>query len=180
MYYGKKHTATSPWQQGRYRVWQVIYRLQSRVTDADLAPMRTLLPPPAQQLFQTMSRGDQRHSLDVYSALVERGCTDQDMLRAALLHDVGKGDKRVPFVMRPTVVILKQWTPSLLYRLAGENAQVAVPRWRRPFRDAWHHAERGGLLATDAGLSPRVAELIRTHHDPTGPAAELHAVDEEH
>jgi putative nucleotidyltransferase with HDIG domain len=164
----------------RYRLWQVWHRLTARVTEADLAPVRTLLPPGGQQLFATMSRGDQRHSLDVYAALAATGCADQDLLAAALLHDVGKGDHRVRFVMRPTIVLLKAGAPDLLLRLAGPSALAPVGWWRRPFRDAWHHAELGALLAERSGLAPRVVTFIRTHHDPTGPAATLHAVDEAH
>ena len=164
----------------RYRLWQVWHRVTARVTETDLAPMRELLPTKGQALFFTMSRGDQRHSLDVYAALAATGCTDAEMLAAALLHDVGKGGHRVRFVMRPVVVVLRKIAPGLLMRLAGSSAEAPLGWWRRPFRDAWHHAEWGAILAERAGLSPRVALLIRTHHDTAGPAAALHAVDDAH
>lgn len=161
-----------------YRIWQAVHRLTAHVTEADRAPMRSLLSPAGQNLFLTMSRGDQRHSLDVCAALVANGDTDREMLAAALLHDVGKGSHRVRFMMRGLLVIMRQTMPKLLRSLAGPDATTPVIWWRRPFRDAWHHAELGANLAAQAGLSPRVVELIRTHHDPHGPAAALHAVDE--
>jgi hypothetical protein len=157
-------------------VW---HRVRARVTADDLAPMRALLPPAGQAVFLTMSRGDQRHSLDVMAALQRQGHTDRELLQAALLHDAGKGSKRVRFVMRPTIVLLKTFAPGLLRRLAGPSARAPAPRWRQPFRDAWHHAELGAILAGEAGLTSRVVELIRTHHDPLGPAAQLHAVDDQ-
>jgi putative nucleotidyltransferase with HDIG domain len=163
----------------RYRFWQAWHRLMARVAPEDLAPVHDLLPPAGQMLFATMSRGDQRHSLDVFHALAATGCADRDLLAAALLHDSGKGAGRVRFVMRPTIVILKAVAPRTLRHLAGPGALADVPRWRRPFRDAWHHAELGAILAQQAGLPPRVVTFIRTHHDPNGPAAALHAVDEE-
>ena len=170
-------TPTAP--RMRYRVWQVWHRLTAQVGDADLAPVRALLPPAGQTLFATMTRGDQRHCLDVAAALAATGCTDQELLAAALLHDVGKGEHRVRFVMRPAIVLLKAGAPKVLQRMAGPSALTPVGWWRRPFRDAWHHAEGGAILAERAGLSRRVVTLIRTHHDPHGPAAALHAVDEE-
>lgn len=166
-------------QRAAYRVWQVWYRLTARVTTADLAPVRDLLPPSGQRLFATMSRDDQRHSLDVYAALQATGCADRELLMAALLHDAGKGEHRVRFVMRPIIVLLKKVSPGVLWHLAGPHALAPVSWWRRPFRDAWHHAELGAHLAAQAGLPPRVVELIATHHDPSGPAAELHAVDDQ-
>jgi hypothetical protein len=163
-----------------YRVWQAWRRLTARVQPHELQPVRELLPPAGQALFATMSRGDQRHSLDVHAALAATGCTDHEMLAAALLHDAGKGGHRVRFVMRPMIVLMRKGAPTTLRRLAGPSAIAPVEWWRRPFRDAWHHAETGAILAERAGMSARVVELIRSHHDPTGPAAALHAVDEEH
>jgi putative nucleotidyltransferase with HDIG domain len=170
----------SPWRRARYRIWQAFYRMRAEISADDLATVGDLLPSAGQALFLTMSRGDQRHCLDVYADLVAAGEADRDLLTAALLHDVGKGGGRVRFVMRPTIVLLKAFAPGLLRRLAGESAFALMPRWRQPFRDAWHHAQLGAHLAEEAELVPRVVEMIRTHHDPYGPAAALHAVDEGH
>jgi hypothetical protein len=122
-----------------------------------------------------MTRNDQRHSLTVFRALRDRGCQDRDLLVAALLHDSGKGGGRVPFAIRPAVVLLRALAPGALIWMARSSS----PWFRRPFYFASRHAEIGAGLATQAGLSERVAQLIRTHHQPDGPAAELHAVDDE-
>jgi hypothetical protein len=53
-----------------------------------------------------------------------------------------------------------------------------VSTWRRALSYAWWHAEIGADLAADAGLSERAVLYIRTHHEPHGPAAALHRVDE--
>ncbi len=159
-----------------YRVSQAWHLLTARVQPEEQQVIDALLPPAARALFVTMSTGDQRHCLNVCYALKERGCQDRDLLAAALLHDVGKGGGRVRFWMRPVIVLLRALAPALLQWLAGASA----PFWRRPFYVAWHHADIGADLAAAAGLSERVVLLIRTHHDPRGPAALLHAVDDEH
>ena len=159
----------------RYRVWQMWRALfPGRLDAADHAILEQTLPPAGRALFAAMSANDQRHSLAVYRALRARGCDDAELLAAALLHDSGKGSGRVRLWMRPTVVLLRACAPGLLRWLA----RPPVPRWRRPFYLAWHHAEIGADLAAAAGLSARTVLLIRTHHQPGGPAAELHAVDE--
>jgi hypothetical protein len=158
-----------------YRVWQVWRSVTARpLDDDDRAILHDLLPPAGRDLFATMSTNDQRHSLSVYRKLIERGCTDRELLAAALLHDSGKGDGRVRLWVRPPVVLLRVFAPGGLRWLAREPH----PFWRRPFYYSWHHAAIGADLAAQAGLSQRVVLLIRTHHQPHGPAAELHAVDD--
>lgn len=170
------NASASPLAAARYRVYQVWRSLAARPLDAvDHAILSETLPVGGRALFFTMTLNDQRHSLTVYRALRERDCADAEMLAAALLHDSGKGAGRVPFVVRPLVVLLRAFAPGALRWLA----RSPHPWFRRPFYNAWRHAEIGADLAAQAGLSPRVVTLIRTHHQPNGPAAELHAVDDE-
>jgi hypothetical protein len=149
--------------------------LTARVQPEEHLFVDALLPSDARALFLTMSAGDQRHCLDVCYALEAQGCHDRDLLAAALLHDVGKGGGRVRFWMRPVVVLMRALAPGLLHQLATSPHSP----WRRPFYAAWHHADIGADLAEVAGLPERVVLLIRTHHDPRGPAAALHTVDEQ-
>ncbi len=165
-----------------YRVGQVRQQLGfvSLLSEEEMAEVAARLPPPALELFQTMSAADQRHALRVYRALLACGCMDEDMLIAALLHDIGKASGRVPFWTRPAIVLGKKLAPGLLTRLAVYPHEDDGKRaaWRRSLGYAWFHAEVGAKLAAAAGLSERTVLYIRTHHQPDGPAAALHEVDE--
>lgn len=171
-----KPASVNRWLAARYRVWQFWRSIMPRSLDAaDRAILDAYLPPNGRALFGMMSRNDQRHSLTVFRALRERGCDDADLLAAALLHDSGKGGGRVRLWVRPPFVLLRAFAPGALRWLARDDAAW----WRRPFYFAWRHADVGADLAAAAGLSERAVLFIRTHHQPNGPAAELHAVDDE-
>jgi hypothetical protein len=162
-----------------YRLWQVRQQLGfvPPLTSKELLEVDRWLPAAALPLFQSMSRADQQHALRVCRGLVARGCSDADMLAAALLHDVGKAGGRVPFWTRPVIVLGKRCAPRLLARLAA-YPRAGQPRWRRSLGYAWWHAEIGADLAAEAGLSKLAVLYIRTHHQANGPAAELHLIDE--
>jgi hypothetical protein len=151
------------------------------LTAADDAEVERWLPHTAVELFRTMSMADQQHSLRVCRGLQARGCTEAGMLAAALLHDVGKAEGRVPFWTRPLIVLGTRYAPRLLQRAVAPLEQLSTamtPRWRRALSYAWWHAEIGATLAKNAGVSEQTALYIRTHHQPHGPAAQLHIVDE--
>jgi hypothetical protein len=164
-----------------YRLWQVRQQLGfvAPLSDEERSQVAAWLPVSALPLFRTMSHADQRHSLRVCQGLLERGCRDRDLLAAALLHDVGKAQGRVPFWTRPAIVLGKLLAPHLLKSLTVYPYEgKKMPAWQRSLSNAWWHAEIGANLAATAGLSDKSVLYIRTHHQPDGPAAELHLVDE--
>ena len=119
-----------------YRLQQVYQQLGfvTPLIHEDYAEVEQWLPASAIALFCQMSVADQRHSLRVCRGLQARGCVERDMLAAALLHDVGKAQGRVPFWTRPVIVIGKVVAPALLTKLAVEPQYCdmhKLPRWRR-------------------------------------------------
>jgi hypothetical protein len=115
-----------------YRLGQVRQQLgfAAPLSEADHQEVAGILPSSAAQaLFCTMSPADQQHSLRVCRGLQARGCTDKDMLAAALLHDIGKAQSRIPFWTRPAIVIGKKLAPNLLSRLVLSPENIFPPRW---------------------------------------------------
>ncbi len=178
------------WNRWRTRLEVVIYRLGQVRQQLGFVPALSTeermevacwLPASALPLFATMSNADQHHSLRVCRGLQARGCTERDLLAAALLHDVGKAEGRVPFWTRPVIVLGKRFAPHLLEQLAMHPSvfeKQDVARWQRSLSYAWWHADVGADLAAAVGLSEQAVLYIRTHHQAHGPAAILHAVDE--
>ena len=122
-----------------------------------------------------MARSDQRHCLDVYHTLRRAGHEDECLLRAALLHDAGKGrpaglaggrGSGWPMTVwhRVAIVLLQAFTwrdagPRWLARLAADGRG-----WKAPFGLHAGHAEAGARQAEEAGCAPEVVGLIRDHH----------------
>lgn len=167
-----------------YRLGQVRQQLGfvAPLTANDYAEVERWLPESALPLFRTMSAADQQHSLRVCRGLLACGCQEEHLLAAALLHDVGKAEGRVPFWTRPVIVLGKALAPGWLKRSMLdlerlEQGDGAI--WQRALSYAWWHAEVGAKLAAEAGLSEQATLYIRTHHQANGPAALLHQIDEE-
>jgi len=142
-----------------YRTRQFLGAFRPTVESAERTDARVLLGERLWPLFESMKPRDQRHSLDVFHVLKDQGDHDQDLLMAALLHDVGKGRLAAANVRlwhRVVYVLLGAGPPGLLRRVAnGRGGLGALNR----------HAERGAVVAEALGASAGVVDLIRRHHD---------------
>lgn len=129
----------------------------------ELELTRKYLPSRALELFHTMPRADQRHSLTILRTLLARGYRDTPLLQAALLHDVAKA--RVGLWHRTAVILLNAASRDILPRLASPDPRS----WRHPFYLSLHHPELGAEAAKRVGLDPLAVTLIREHQSPLPP-----------
>jgi len=142
------------------RIRQFLAALRAKVSDDEMAVLKQHLNPSQRDLFRAMSPIDQRHCLDVFNALLQQGHSDPDLLRAALLHDVGK--RGIHLWHRVAGVLLEAFWPTLLEKLAVNHPQS----WLYGFYVYQYHADLSAELAERSGCSPSVVELIRGHHIP--------------
>jgi putative nucleotidyltransferase with HDIG domain len=141
-----------------YRTRQFFGSFQPRLQDGEDAEAAALLGH-LWPLFESMSARDQKHSIDTFRLLKAQGCTDRDLLSAALLHDIGKGrlaGARVRLWHRVVYVLLAAIAPPLLRRLTNGRGGLA---------NLHNHSERGAVVAEALGVGPAVVEMIRRHHD---------------
>jgi len=80
-------------------------------------------------------------------------------VRAALLHDVGKSTR--PYRVWERVMV-HLWTP------AAGTAERLPAAWQAVWRTQREHARIGAERLRDAGVDPRVVDLVARHHDPPG------------
>lgn len=113
-------------------------------------------------LFAEMPVPDQHHALKVLSALEKAGYREIALLRAALLHDIGKTGAGICLWHRVVVALLQSWAPGTLRWLAGDGR----PGWRYPLFVLLNHAHRGATLVEEAGSDLDTILLVREHQTP--------------
>lgn len=147
-----------------YRVRQFWLALTAAPNPADLQEVRSVLPPALMALFLRMQPGEQIHSLIVYRQLARQAQADENLLTAALLHDVGKSRCPLRVWERALVVAAQKLVPRRVK--AWGASPEPVTGWRRPFVVAEQHPAWGAQMAQAAGAHPLVAALIHRHQDP--------------
>lgn len=161
-----------------YRTRQFYQAIYSSPLPEDLELAKATLTPSQMQLFQTMQPSEQAHSLQVFNELSSDPNNVHlphkgDLLIAALLHDVGK--IRCPLRdSERVIVVLGRWLfPNKVKRWGQEEIKIGEESgdfgrfsWlKRPFIVAEQHPDWGASLASEAGVSPLTAELIRNHQN---------------
>jgi hypothetical protein len=129
-----------------------------RVSAADLGLVDRYLSSAERALFRTMSPADQQHSIDLGRRLRRDRHDNPDLIRAALLHDVGKASAPLSTLHRVVYSVASVTSPRFAAWLGRSAAG-----WRRPFFVAAHHAELGAAAAERAGSAELVVRLIREH-----------------
>jgi hypothetical protein len=151
-----------------WRIQQFVQALWARSDPRVDDELRRLLANDAQwRLLARLAPFDRAHHLRAYYLLVDAGYRDPDLLRAVLLHDVGKADARgrVRAAHRALAVLLRRIAPRVYLRLTARAH-------RGPLHGLYlarHHAALGAQLAWQAGASERSHGLI-AHHEDTHPA----------
>ncbi len=151
--------------QARYRITQGVRHLTDREVPSVDSTLKELLTPQQWHLVERLAPADRDHLLRVHQSLVREGVTDQNLLLAGLLHDVGKADERarVTLFHRALNVLVGRVSRGLLERIANPNGGwIAHGTYL-----TLNHARLGADLARHAGASDRTCWLIAHHDDGT-------------
>lgn len=122
---------------------------------------RSRLPDAEYALYRAMEPADRDHGVRVAKrVLAHRPEADDALVRAALLHDVGKSGFRFVVWQRIVAHLVAADLPAepRLDGLAGAQQRNL------------HHPRYGAEMIRRAGGGERVAHLVERHHDPGGDA----------
>ena len=146
-----------------YRVNQFAHALFARsLTPKEERIIDEILDSRGRALFRRMKRSEQKHALRVYLSLRDSGETNEDLLVAALLHDIGKS--RMPLnILERVVIVLGN---ALFKENDGKrNVLSKLPFVNKAFLVSEMHAEWGAEMAELAGVSSLAVNLIRRHQE---------------
>ena len=149
-----------------YRIWQFWQSLRKPPHKNDWEIVQGILSQAELDLFKRLPVPDQNHSLRVLRALESVGEYEPDLLKAALLHDIGK-----------TLHPLRRWE-RVFYIILGWILPKTAQTWgdkeprgiQRSLVVIKHHPVWGADMAEKVGSNPRVVWMIRNHEveDLTG------------
>jgi putative nucleotidyltransferase with HDIG domain len=128
------------------RFFEVLTAQPLTVAESDWVEER--LRPDEAACFFSQPRPDQRHGRSAALVVTEAGVTDPVMIRAALLHDIGKRHSGLGVIGRS---------------LASIAIRLHLPLIRR-FRLYRDHGELGAAELTRAGCEPLIVDFARHHH----------------
>jgi hypothetical protein len=142
--------------------WNAALRPEIQVTNEAVLPY---LSSAQLTLFRQLQPSEQVHAYKVLSHLVKSGQADPDLLKAALLHDVGKILSPLSIFDRVIIVMGRYLFPKAARRW-GDGTPHGL---RRPFVVSACHAEWGADLIEHAGTSSLTVELVRFHQNLSNP-----------
>lgn len=154
------------------RLKQFYHAIFSHLEQSDRNLVRIYLDEKEEALFYGMDRPTQAHCIRVARTitdlLAKRQITNKALIiKAALLHDIGKPANAIRTLDRVFIVLLQSFFPSLYQKLS------MTKEFSGHFIKALHfhanHPELGAQIAKKHELPPQVVALILCHHQPERP-----------
>jgi len=150
-----------------YRVRQFAQAVTARNRPVDRALLSKYLSSAEVELFLRQSAALQQHGLRVLRVLEPRWGDDSVLMKAALLHDVGKTGGRIRLWHRIANVLLDAVSHRLRERVAAGEAGS----WRYPFYVQIMHPALGAEMIRQLGSSSSLVKLVADHHTPVAETA---------
>lgn len=145
-----------------YRIQQFFKSLFVTKSMVDMDFVRKYLSPAQEGVFLRMQAYDRYHSVLFAKTLISNVYkVPNDLIVAALLHDVGKSRYPINSLHRMGAVVARKFVPALMDK---EN-EDEVTFLNRTVLVSNHHAEWSEEMATSVEVSDLTAWIIAHHED---------------
>ncbi|SNS74746.1 HDIG domain-containing protein [Anaerovirgula multivorans] len=138
-----------------YRVKQFFQGLTAKLYEEDLHFINQYLTSQEQNLFFQLRKSEQRHSINVAYGCKIDAPNNLALIKAALLHDVGKIGSNLTLINKAFVVLSDKMNlkPSVMPSFLKEAMYYKI-----------NHAKLGYELLLKLGLQEKVLVLVKNHH----------------
>lgn len=144
-----------------HRLGQGIRALLAFAMSPDLGLAQQYLTQREFAAFQSMSRAEQLHSLNVLRAVLEAEPNAPTALtKAALLHDVGKSRYHMAVWQKTLSVFMLAFAPGLSRRHSNDDM---LSKWRSPLVVRARHPKWSGEILRECGSDSAVIWLAENH-----------------
>jgi len=149
---------------------QFFQALFAKMEPKDHAVVEQYLDETEKELFYRMAPAVQKHCVNVAETVsgMDGGRPDLNrrlLIKAALLHDLGKSGGDFTLLDRVWYVLVKKISPRLALKLAKPGKGRFLARLRNAFYIHLNHAEMGASLLRNSGLKGELVYLVRNHHN---------------
>lgn len=144
-----------------YRIKQFYWSLTSNIDSNDKRLLNKYLEQEELNLFYKLSVCEQKHSVNVarsvkeYCSKNECDIDSQILIKAALMHDIGKITARLGIIEKSLLVILNKLTNGKIKKLS-KIKKIDV---------YYNHGDKGYNLLKDYNYDECFLYLIKNHHN---------------
>ncbi|MBC2582392.1 HDIG domain-containing metalloprotein [Clostridium sp. DJ247] len=142
-----------------YRIKQFFWSINSKVSDSDIKFINRNLSKEELNLFYKLSNAEQKHSIrvaqDVEDVCKKHSISSSLLIKAALLHDIGKTMANLSIFDKSILVILDKITKGSIKKFSGIS-KVKV---------YYDHAKIGANILRKYNYDLKLIYLIENHHN---------------
>ncbi|AWI07499.1 HDIG domain-containing metalloprotein [Clostridium drakei] len=142
-----------------YRIKQFYWAINSKLNDKDIKFLKSNLNSQELDLFFRLSVNEQKHSINV-AYDVEKVCKVQNLdskviLKASLLHDIGKCVKKLTIIDKGLIVIADKISKGRLKKFSNLKKIYVY----------YNHGIIGYEMLKKYNYNDRILYLIKNHHN---------------
>lgn len=148
-----------------YRIQQFVKAITAKITEEDLSLINKYLNHNEIELFNKLPIYDRKHSINVAKDIMRevnkesfnknnKDFNYETLIKAALLHDIGKSYKKLNPIDKSVLVLLNKFTKGKLKNYSNFK-KIHV---------YYNHGEEGYKLLKHKNYSDKFLGVIRDHH----------------
>lgn len=137
------------------RIKQYLKAIRASISEEDYKFLHRVLSKKELSYFNRFPDFEKRHALDVCYYIIDKYGKEEDLIKAALFHDIGKTEAKITPTKKAIAVILEK-VPFITNFLRRYFLFLEV---------YYNHPKYSARICREMGLNERVVYLVEHHHD---------------